>query len=139
MRRIPRRHCAFLVVLVAAGCEGSQSSRDSVEIIDWWVNAGEAPALGALIELFESDTPNQRVLNTALGTSTDARKRITERMVARQPPETFQTNGGWDLLAWVVTNEVDDKASSMAPIDDLVDWTAAFPDPVLETVRFDDT
>jgi glucose/mannose transport system substrate-binding protein len=142
MRRGPpvlRLAVALVVAALAAGCDSSAPARETVEIIDWWVNAGEAPALGALIEMFEAESPNQQVLNTALHTSTDARKRITERMVARQPPETFQANGGWDLLAWVVTNDVDDQGTKMTPLDGLVDWTAAFPDPVLETVRFDDT
>jgi glucose/mannose transport system substrate-binding protein len=128
-----------VVVTGGAGCEGSAPARETVEIIDWWVNAGEAPALGALTEMFETQNPNQRILNTALDTSTDARKRINERMVARQPPETFQANGGWDLLAWVVTNEVDDKGTKMVPLDGWVDWATAFPDPVLETVRFGDS
>src|SRR5262245_44333533 len=130
MRPAPPRLRLLVIALAVAGCEGSTSTRETVEIIDWWVNAGEATALGALVEMFETQKPNQRVLNTALGTSGDARKRINERMVARQPPETFQANGGWDLLAWVVTNDVDDKASKMVPLDDLVDWAAAFPAPV---------
>ncbi len=125
---------AFAAGLVG-GCEGSEPTRANVEIIDWWVNAGEAPALSALIDLFEAQHPDQRVINTALATSTDARKRIAERMVVRHPPETFQANGGWDLLAWVLTNNVDEEGTSMAELDSSADWAAAIPEPVLETVR----
>jgi glucose/mannose transport system substrate-binding protein len=121
--------------LLAAACQGSAPARDTVEIIDWWVNPGEAPALAELIEMFEAGNPDQRVLNTAIDNSTEARKRVAERITAGQPPETFQANGGWDLLAWVLGNQLDDKTTSMTPLNPWADWAAAIPAPVLETVQ----
>jgi len=121
-------------VLLAAGCESSPPARDTVEIIDWWVNPGEAPALSQLIEMFEARNPDQWVLNTAIDNSTEARKRVGERITSGQPPETFQANGGWDLLSWVLGNGLDDKTTCMTALNDWADWAAAIPAPVLETV-----
>jgi glucose/mannose transport system substrate-binding protein len=128
---------ASAIAVGAGGCEAPASTRNTVEIIDWWVNAGEAPALAALIETFEDQNPDQRILNTALGTSTDARRRIIERMYGGQPPETFQANGGWDLLTWVLSNNVDNRNGTLTALDSWNDWPSAIPEPVLETVRVD--
>jgi glucose/mannose transport system substrate-binding protein len=125
-------------LLVAPGCEGPAPARDTVEIIDWWVNPGEAPALAQLIGMFETQNPSQWVLNTAIDNSTEARKRVGERITAGQPPETFQANGGWDLLSWVFGSSLDDKATCMTALNQWADWAAAIPAPVLETVQVGD-
>jgi glucose/mannose transport system substrate-binding protein len=122
-------------LLVAAGCGGPAPARDTVEIIDWWVNPGEAPALAQLIGMFETRNPSQWVLNTAIDNSTEARKRVGERITAGEPPETFQANGGWDLLSWVFGSSLDDKATCMTALNQWADWAAAIPAPVLETVQ----
>jgi glucose/mannose transport system substrate-binding protein len=128
---------ALVLSLGAAACDSAAPTPNAVEIIDWWVNAGELPALRALIAMFEQQSPDEYVVNTMISSSTDARKRIVERMAAQRPPETFQANGGWDLLSWVLQNDVDDKASVMAALNDTADWAAQVPRPVLDTVSVD--
>src|SRR5678815_450517 len=51
----------------------------------------------------------------------------------------FQANGGWDLLAWVLYNNVDDSSSKMEPIDDTAiaqGWLDVMPQAVLDAVTF---
>jgi glucose/mannose transport system substrate-binding protein len=127
----------------AAGCDGGgkHGGTSSVEIIHWWTAEGEKEAVDALLGVFQEQHPSEPITNTAVMGSTAARMTIEERMIGGQPPDTFQANGGWDLLAWVVYNNIDDSASKMDPIDDTAvaeDWAAFMPSAVLGTVSFKD-
>ena len=113
-----RAALALLAASVAA-CDdrATGASVSEVEILHWWTAEGEKQAIDSLLELFQGEHPTETVINTARTGSTAARRTILERMIGGQPPDTFQANGGWDLLAWVLYNNMDDSSSKMTPID----------------------
>jgi glucose/mannose transport system substrate-binding protein len=123
---------ALWLTLGSAGCSVSSDASATVEVINWWRERGEAPALQRLVDGFHRKHPSQRVIKYTLGNSADAHREISNRMMAGDPPDTFQANGGWDLLFWVFHNRLDHTASKMQPLD--ASWESAIPKPVLDTV-----
>jgi glucose/mannose transport system substrate-binding protein len=70
-----------------------------------------------------------------IATSMGARDTTRMLMDSGQPPDSFQANAGWDLLSWVVYNEVNDNASRLAVIDPVKQgWRDWMPPEVLQTV-----
>ena len=106
-----------------------------VEIIDWWTAGGEKDAINALLMLFQQRYPTEKPLPMPIEGSTAARNTIQMRMNNGDPPDTFQANGGWDLLAWVIYNNVDDGNSLMEPVD-CGAWAGVMPQAVLDAVTF---
>ena len=118
-------------------CSASPDRPTTIEVLNWWTEKGESSALQALLDLFMSMHPQQHVHSTPVKGSSAARDTIRKRMIAGQPPDTFQANGGLGLFAWVLYNNINDADTKLEPIDDLYaaeGWTTLFPDPVLETV-----
>lgn len=132
---------AVLGVVGLGACDSAPASpADSqVEIIDWWTVGGESDAIGALLKLFHQQYPGQTPLPMPFDGSTAARSTIDTLMNGGQPPDTFQANGGWDLLAWVVYNDVDASNSKMEPINQVAAaWADKVPQAVRDTVSFND-
>jgi glucose/mannose transport system substrate-binding protein len=135
------RSLAGWVAVVAAGaaapaCTQSPSAPMTGEVISWWSKKGEAKALDQLFDLFAALHPDEDFEHSPVDNSTVARAAIEERMVSGWPPESFQANGGWDLLSWVEYNGTDDSESKMETIDDLAAaWQAQIPGPVLRSVQ----
>ncbi len=142
MKRTGFRLALPLALALGLGaCDGGPSSPASseVEILDWWTAGGEKEAINQLLALFQQEHPTEKALPTTIEGSTAARMTIQMRMNGGQPPDTFQANGGWDLLAWVLYNNVDDTASKMDPMDpEAQGWADVMPKAVLETVSFKD-
>ncbi len=127
--------------LASAACTGPAGEPDAneVEIVSWWTEGGEANALQALLTLFSAKHPEQTVIDAVVTGSTKEHDTVKSRMLGGQPPETFQANGGWDLLAWVLYNQRNETDSKMEAVDALAaaeGWADVIPTPVLDTVSF---
>jgi glucose/mannose transport system substrate-binding protein len=128
-----------VLALWLPACGGSSSPPPSqVEILDWWTAGGEMDALAQLLKVFQGQYPRESVLQTDIDGSTAARSLIQTRMIGGDPPDTFQANGGWDLLGWVLYNNMDAMATKMDPVDpDAEGWGGGvMPQAVLDTVSF---
>jgi len=129
------------VALAPTACGGPAGApaASQVEIVSWWTEGGEADALQSLLTLFATKYGNQKVIDAVVSGSGKARETIRNRMLGGQPPETFQANGGWGLLAWVLYNQRDEADSKMEPIDSLAaaeGWNEVIPKAVLDTVSY---
>ncbi len=128
---------ASAVGLAACGGGAGSPASSQVEILDWWTAGGEKDAIDGLLALFHQQHPTEMVLPTAIEGSTAARTLIQTRMIGGDPPDTFQANGGWDLLAWVLYNNRDAAASKMDAVDaEAQGWADVMPQAVLDTVSF---
>lgn len=128
-----------LLALCLPACGGSSSSPPSqVEILHWWTAGGEKGAIDQLLGVFQQEHPRETYLDTAIDGSMAARSLIETRMAGGDPPDTFQANGGWDLLGWVLYNNSDAMATKMDPVNpDAEGWGGGvMPEAVLETVTF---
>jgi glucose/mannose transport system substrate-binding protein len=129
---------AACVALALAGCDApSESTIGNIDLVSWWQAPGEVQALEAVVGLFERRYPNQDIsIADEITNSADARDELRSRILDGQPPDAFQANGGWDLLAWVRYDPNDEKENKMEAIEDLGiegGWDV-IPAPVLETV-----
>jgi glucose/mannose transport system substrate-binding protein len=106
------------------------------EIFSWWVSKGEVDALQAVLGLYRQSHPDVPVVSASVRGTESARDKLQTRMARCQPPDTFQANGGNDLLGWVRRKGT---ASRLAPLDFLVDegWRRVFPTDVLDLVSDD--
>jgi len=127
------------VTAPTVGCSTRSNAGSTIDVINWWTEDGEYQAMDSLIALFEATYPNQDVFNGYVQGAPAARTKIREQVIAGFPPETFQANGGWDLLSWVAYNKKDAKDRKLEPLDTYATWQSAIPAPVLDAVRFQGT
>jgi glucose/mannose transport system substrate-binding protein len=134
--------CAIAIAGLAAvpACSDDSADKGSVEIIHWWNQGGEEQAISALLAEFRRQYPSIGIVDGSVeGGSFEARATIADRMNKADPPDTFQANGGWSLMEWVLYNEDDADKSKMAPIDDVAaDWMDLVPPKVLDSVSYTD-
>jgi glucose/mannose transport system substrate-binding protein len=130
---------ALLAALAVGGAAPACSDappNTTIEILHWWKKGGEADAISALLADFKRQYPNIDVNNNGLDGSKMARDAIISRMTRGLQPDTFQANGGWDLMAWVLYNN-DPAQNKMQAIDIWAqDWIQKVPKAVLESVSY---
>jgi glucose/mannose transport system substrate-binding protein len=106
---------------------------DGPEIMSWWVSDGEVDALRALLDIYRRSHPGTSVVHGGIRDTTHAKFRMTARMTEGTPPDTFQANGGHDLLQWARGT----TAGSLEPLEFLFedeDWRSVFPADLLDLV-----
>jgi len=135
-----RAACAALAFLALPACSDSPTPKSTVEIMHWWNKGGEAQAIGALLDLARKENPSLKIVDSSVpGGSYEARLAIGGRMSGGFPPDTFQANGGWDLMAWVLYDGQNARLSKMDQIDDLAqDWRNHVPEKVRDSVSYTD-
>jgi glucose/mannose transport system substrate-binding protein len=109
-----------------------------LEIFSWWTSPGEVEALEALYAAFRASNSDVEVVNAALAGGTGAggnmKAVLQTRMLASQPPDSFQVHLGHELIDGHV------KAGRMEPIDFLYaseGWNSTFPDQLLSISQAD--
>jgi glucose/mannose transport system substrate-binding protein len=133
-----------MAAAASVGCGGGSGSggpppNGNVEIFSWWVSGSETAALSALINVYEKDNPGATVINAAVMGTSNAQMELQQRMMQGLPPDTFQANGGDELLSWVLYNGKDDTASKLEPIESVgntQEWLAVTPKPVSDLVSY---
>src|SRR5262249_23004383 len=90
-----------------------------LEIFSWWTSPGEVEALNALYDAFKAAYPDVEVINAALaggaGPGGNMKAVLQTRLLAGQPPESFQVHLGHEL------SDISVKADAMDAIDILHD------------------
>ena len=124
--------------LAVSACSDSTDS-GSVVILHWWKQGGEADAIGALLDLYKRQNPGVGIVDASVDGSALARSAIRSKISEGSPPDTFQANGGWDLMAWVLDENGSPSAeqSWLEELDPVaLDLVGTIPDPVLNTVSY---
>jgi len=125
-------------VLAVSACSDSTDS-GSVVILHWWKQGGEADAIGALLDLYKRQNPGVGIVDASVDGSALARSAIRSKISEGSPPDTFQANGGWGLMEWVLYNLHNADKTKMEPIDDIAaDWKYLVPPEVLDSVSYTD-
>jgi glucose/mannose transport system substrate-binding protein len=109
-----------------------------LEIFSWWTSPGEVEALQALYDVFNKQNTGVDVVNAALaggaGAGGNMKAVLQTRMLAGQPPDSFQVHLGHELIDSHV------KAGRMEPIDFLYEsegWANVFNQQVQEIAQSD--
>ena len=109
-----------------------------VEIFSWWTNAGEVEALNTLFKNLQATVPGINIINAAIaggsGPGGNAKAILETRMLAGEPPDSFQIHWGHELT---YSHSV---AGRVEALDDL--WTQEgyfenYPEGFVENGKWD--
>jgi glucose/mannose transport system substrate-binding protein len=135
MRPRPRLATWFTLAAAAAAaaCAPDRPQPSDDTFISWWSKPGERDALFVLMDKYQALHSDQIPhFAPPYADSDDARAAIRMQWKTGRPPESFQANGGQDVLFWVLYNTGE---SQLNIIDDLASaWRDTVPGPVLDAV-----
>jgi glucose/mannose transport system substrate-binding protein len=104
-----------------------------LEVFSWWTSGGEAAALDALFNTYKKQFPGVGIINATVagGSGSSARPVLQTRLAVNNPPDTWQTHPGWELLGQYV------NPGYCEPITELYEsggWEKAFPKELVNMV-----
>lgn len=109
--------CTSTTGAKGTGSSSGAGSHDPLEIFSFLTSGGDALALAALYKVFDETYPGHKVINDAIGGGAGAggneQTVLTTRMLAGDPPDSFQVHVGANLIDTYVTSNL------MEPLDDL--------------------
>jgi glucose/mannose transport system substrate-binding protein len=107
-----------------------------LEVFSWWTSGGEAAALDALFSNYKKRYPGVGIINATVagGSGSGARPVLQTRLAVNNPPDTWQSHPGWELMGQYV------EPGYCEPITDLYQsggWEKAFPKALVNMVSQD--
>jgi glucose/mannose transport system substrate-binding protein len=117
---------AFFFAVLQASLSAPVASANRLEVFSWWTSGGESAALDALFNVYKKQDPGVEIVNAAVagGGGSAARPVLQTRLEGGNPPDTWQSHPGWELIGQYV------DPGYCEPITDLYksnDWDKAFP------------
>jgi glucose/mannose transport system substrate-binding protein len=113
-----------------------ESALTKLEVFSWWTSGGEVAALDALFDHYKKQYPGVGVVNATVagGGGSAARPILQTRLAVGNPPDTWQSHPGWELLGqYVVPNYCE-------PVTDLYrseGWNKVIPKALVDMVTKD--
>jgi glucose/mannose transport system substrate-binding protein len=113
-----------------------ESARSKLEVFSWWTSGGEAAALDTLFNTYQKQFPGTGILNATVagGAGSAARPVLQARLTAGNPPDTWQSHPGWELLDQYV------EPNYCEPITDLYEsegWDKVVPKALIDMLTRD--
>lgn len=141
-RRKGRKVIAFAAVaaLLLAACgdddDDDAGGADQFEFFSWWTGGGDSEGKEALLELFSDQNPDVEVVDSAIagGAGTNAQAELANRLLADNPPDSYQRHAGRELAEDIDAGEVED----LTFLYDEEEWRDVFPEDLLELITFED-
>lgn len=132
---------AVVGVLLLGACGGddddddSAASSDEFEFFSWWTGGGDSEGKEALLDLFADQNPDLEIVDSAIagGAGTNAQAELANRLLADNPPDSYQRHAGKELAADIEADEVED-------LDFLYEeegWRDVFPEQLLDLITLD--
>src|SRR5246127_5188589 len=117
---------ASLFAMVQAPLVARAASEPKLEVFSWWTSGGEAAALDALFNVYKEQNAGVEIVNATVagGGGSAARPVLQTRLSGGNPPDSWQTHPGWELLGQYV------EPGYCEPITDLYKsdgWDKSFP------------
>jgi glucose/mannose transport system substrate-binding protein len=137
MKKIVRFSLAALALLLAAPIpNASFAAGKKLEVFSWWTSGGEAAALDALFQAVKKADPGVEIINATVagGGGSAARPVLQARLVGGNPPDSWQTHPGWELLGQYVS------ANYCEPVTDIYKsegWDKVAPKDLIDLVSKD--
>lgn len=115
------------------GADGAVSG--DFEFFSWWTGGGDSEGKEALLALFEEQNPDVDVIDSAIagGAGTNAQAELANRLLADDPPDSYQRHAGAELLADIEAGEVEDVSF----LYDEEGWRDVFPEGLLDRITVD--
>ena len=107
-----------------------------LEVFSWWTSGGEAAALDALFQAVKKADPGVQIINATVagGGGSAARPVLQARLAGGNPPDSWQTHPGWELLGQYVA------ANYCEPVTDIYTsegWDKVVPKGLIDLVSKD--
>jgi glucose/mannose transport system substrate-binding protein len=107
-----------------------------LEVFSWWTSGSEATALNSLFDNYKKQYPGVGIINATVagGSGSGARPVLQTRLAVNNPPDTWQSHPGWELLGQYV------GPGYCEPITELYQssgWDKAFPKALVNLVSQD--
>ena len=107
-----------------------------LEVFSWWTSGGEAAALDSLFNIYRKQFPGIGIINATVagGSGSGARPVLQTRLAVNNPPDTWQSHPGWELLGEYV------NPGYCEPVTELYEsggWDKAFPKALVNMVSQD--
>ena len=129
--------------LLLAACGGDddddassgKGGKKEFEFFSWWTGGGDSEGKEALLKLYADENPDIKVVDSAVagGAGTNAQAELANRLLADNPPDSYQRHAGKELAADIEADEVE-------PLDSLYDdegWKDVFPERLLDLITVD--
>jgi glucose/mannose transport system substrate-binding protein len=125
-------HCPPLVALAVClfllqPTDAAQSAGENkLEIYSWWTSGGESAALNALFDVYKKQNTGVEIVNAAVsgGGGSAARPVLQTRLAGGNPPDTWQTHPGYELIGQYVDPGYCEPVTELYKTDG---WDTAFP------------
>jgi ABC-type glycerol-3-phosphate transport system substrate-binding protein len=101
IQRTWRPHLTALVALFAlvqAPLSSQAAGEKKLEVFSWWTSGGEATALDALFTVYNKQYPGVQIVNATIAGGDAAQRALHTRLAGGNPPDTWQSHPGWELL-----------------------------------------
>ncbi|MBV9644871.1 MAG: extracellular solute-binding protein [Verrucomicrobia bacterium] len=113
-----------------------ESALTKLEVFSWWTSGSEVAALNALFDNYKKLYPGVGVINATVagGGGSAARPILQTRLAVGNPPDTWQSHPGWELLSQYV------EPNYCEPVTDLYQsagWDKIIPKPLIEMLTKD--
>jgi len=95
---------AVLFAIGQAPLTSDAADENKLEVFSWWTSGGEAAALDGLFNVYKKRDPGVEIVNAtaAGGGGSAARPVLQTRLAGGNPPDSWQTHSGWELLGQYV-------------------------------------
>ncbi|MBT8225364.1 MAG: carbohydrate ABC transporter substrate-binding protein [Dactylosporangium sp.] len=105
------------------------------EVYSWWTGPGEGDGLEAMIEHFTKNNPDVDFVNAAVsgGAGSNAKAILASRLLANDPPDSYQRHAGLELQDDVRSGKVQD----LTQLYQEQGWHATFPQGLLDYLTID--
>jgi glucose/mannose transport system substrate-binding protein len=125
-------HCSPLVALAAClfflqpNNAAQAAGENKLEIFSWWTSGGESAALNALFDVYKKQNTGVEIVNAAVsgGGGSAARPVLQTRLAGGNPPDTWQTHPGYELIGQYVDPGYCEPITELYKTDG---WDTAFP------------
>src|ERR1700726_5224644 len=100
MKKLPPQLVGLALAALALMPAASMAADKKLEVFSWWTSGGEAAALDALFQAVKKADPGIEIINATVagGGGSAARPVLQARLAGGNPPDSWQTHPGWELL-----------------------------------------
>jgi glucose/mannose transport system substrate-binding protein len=115
----------------ATGTTGDGASTE-FEFFSWWTGGGDSEGKEALLAKFEEEHPGVKILDSAIagGAGTNAQAELANRLLANDPPDSYQRHAGKELLDDIDAEKVEDLTS----LYEEQGWNDVFPQDLIDLI-----
>jgi glucose/mannose transport system substrate-binding protein len=107
------------------------ANSNQLEVFSYWTSGSEASALDALFQVFKQHNPNVEVVNAAIagGSGSAAMPVLQTRLAGGNPPDTWQSHPGQELLSRYVDPGFCQDVTSIYQSEN---WNAVVPKSLID-------